>query len=239
MSHRFFLDSEIRDGRTILKGDQAHHAIHVMRSKVGDKLVLFDGKGTEHTALIIEAERKKLLLKLESSRATVRAIRRPITIAVALPKGDRQKFLVEKLVEVGVSRLVPLKTTRSVAVATNNVVERMNRHVVEASKQCGRNYLMSVDREHTVQQLISSTTRPAAGFVAHPTADQNITIADNDRSAAAIIAVGPEGGFTADELAEFADANWMNVKLGPTILRIETAAIVAAVLLGMNSEVDP
>ena len=135
MSHRFFLDSEIRDGRTILDGDQAHHAIHVMRSKVGDEVVLFDGKGTEHTALVVAAAKKMLHLEISSSRAIDRTVQREVTIAVALPKGDRQKFLVEKLVELGVSRLVPLKTTRSVAVATGNVIDRMNRHVIEASKQ--------------------------------------------------------------------------------------------------------
>jgi 16S rRNA (uracil1498-N3)-methyltransferase len=234
MSHRFFLDSEVRDGRTILDGDQAHHAIHVMRSKVGDEVVLFDGKGTEHTALVVAAAKKKLHLEITSSRAIDRTARREVTIAVALPKGDRQKFLVEKLVELGVSRLVPLKTTRSVAVATVNVIDRLNRHVIEASKQCGRNYLMSVDHEHTLQQLIGSTPPDVSRFVANPTGEIDITIADHNQSTAAIIAVGPEGGFTDRELQEFEAAEWKSVKLGPTILRIETAAIVAAVLLAMN-----
>ena len=97
---------------------------------------------------------------------------------------------------------------------------------------------MSVDREHTVQQLIGATSPDVSRFVANPTGEIDITIADDNQSTAATIAVGPEGGFTDRELQEFEAAEWKNVKLGPTILRIETAAIVAAVLLAM-SPADP
>lgn len=234
MSHRFFLDSEIREGLTTLEGDQAHHAIHVMRSKVGDEVVLFDGKGSEHDAIVVAVAKKKLHLEVSSSRAFERKRCRDISIAVALPKGDRQKFLVEKLVELGVSRLVPLKTNRSVAVASDNVVERMRRQVIEASKQCGRNYLMSIDDEHTVQQLIDSTSSDLSRFVANPNGAVDVSLADGQQTTAAIIAVGPEGGFTDREQQDFEKSEWKNVNLGPTILRIETAAFVAAVLLSRN-----
>lgn len=235
MSHRFFLDSEIREGRTKLAGDQAHHAIHVMRSKVGDEVVLFDGKGAEHNAVVVAVAKKTLQLEISSSRTFERSAKRHVTIAVALPKGDRQKFLVEKLVELGVGHLIPLKATRSVAVANGNVIERMRRHVIEASKQCGRNFLMSVDQEHAVQQLIDSTPPNVSRFVANPNGELDVSLADNKQATAAIIAVGPEGGFTDQEQQDFEKANWKNVKLGPTILRIETAAFVGAVLLSKNS----
>ena len=238
MSRRFFLNSEIRDGVIVLKADQAHHAIHVMRSKVGDKLVLFDGKGTEHTAVIIQVAKKELHLKIESS-TTLRGFNgRDITIAVALPKGDRQKFLVEKLVEVGVSYLVPLKTIRSVSVANDNVIERINRQVIEASKQCGRAYLMSVEPEHSVQDLIEGMNPHAVYYVADPRGEEELSVVDKDKSVGANIAIGPEGGFADEELVQFESAGWQNVRLGSTILRIETAAIAASILLGMGTNMD-
>ncbi len=238
MSRRFFLNSEIRDGHVVLKGDQAHHAVHVMRSKAGDKLILFDGKGTEHVTLIVEVAKKELLLKIESSKTLSDFAGRDITIAVALPKGDRQKFLVEKLVEVGVNRLVPLKTTRSVSVANANAIERINRQVIEASKQCGRTYLMSVEPEQSVKNLIDRMTSHAVYYVADPSSEQELSVVDQDKSTVANVVIGPEGGFTDEELAQLQSAGWQDVRLGSTILRIETAAIAASVLLGMGSSLD-
>ena len=231
MSHRFFLDAEIHDRKTTLEGDQAHHAIHVMRSKVGDKISLFDGKGTEHIAVIVEVGKKQLQLVVQQSAATVHQSQREFTIAVALPKGDRQKFLVEKLVELGAHRLIPLNTSRSVAVANEKVIERMNRHVIEASKQCGRNFLMTVEPESSILQLVATVSNADIRLVAEPYAQSNLIDSVSTKSQPAIIAIGPEGGFADEEHEMFQAAGWKNVCLSPMILRIETAALAAAVLL--------
>ncbi len=98
MSYRFFTRSTPNNGKIMLEGEQARHAIQVMRFNLGDKIVLFDGTGTEYEAVIDQVEKKRLWLCVENQRVVPRGIRANITLAVALPKGDRQKVLVEKLI---------------------------------------------------------------------------------------------------------------------------------------------
>ncbi len=236
MSQRFFLETKIKDGQTTLDGDQAHHVLHVMRFGIGDKIVLFDGHGKEHFAVIAETSKKQLSLSIETTLKSKPKVHRDITVAVALPKGDRQKFLVEKLVELGVRRLIPLKTERSVAVANDKVIERMSRQVIEASKQCGRNFLMSVSAPRTIKELLVTNFEHTIRLIADPYSNNHLATSISNKSPFVAIAIGPEGGFAEDESIAMAKAGWEPVKLGSSILRIETAAIAAAVLLGIGAE---
>ena len=260
MAHRFYLNSEISDGHAQLSGDQAHHALHVMRLRVGDELVLFDGRGWEHVARISAIQKQSLELEIKASQHVTAENRCSVFVAVALPKGDRQKFLIEKLVELNVTGLIPLKTSRSVSLVNDQVAKRLERNIIEASKQCERNVLMSLAPQHTLAQLIklatagpkewpglspaktvdggqssSATTDSACLFlVADPSADCHLMELIKNPApeiSAVIVAIGPEGGFSDDELIQFESQGWSKVGLGPTILRIETAAIVAAVLM--------
>lgn len=238
MSHRFFLDSVPTEGPLILEGDQAHHAIQVMRFRSGDEVVLFDGSGVEYRAVIDSVEKKRLCLSIVESISIQRSVTSQITLAVALPKGDRQKFLVEKLVELGVKRLVPLRATRSVAVASDKVIERLKKQVVEASKQCGRNTLMDIGNEQSLKQLgdscISNTTR----LIADPYQGLSISEVASGlpESASVVIAVGPEGGFDDEENALAHELGFEPMRLGPAILRVETAALAVAAIFGIGAE---
>jgi 16S rRNA (uracil1498-N3)-methyltransferase len=152
---------------------------------------------------------------------------RPLTLAVALPKGERQKWLVEKLTELGVARLVPLVADRGVAEATPAALERLRRGVIEACKQCGRSLLMEIGEPATLEDLAARHAE-CLRLVAHPdggaVAD---AVADAGRQPICA-AVGPEGGFTDDEIARAAGLGFHRVSLGPLILRVETAAIALA-----------
>ena len=128
-----------------------------MRYREGDRIVIFDGQGTEHDAEIEALTKKKLTARLVETRQVDRSLPRDISMIVALPKGDRQKFLIEKLVELGVTTLIPLSTRRSVAEVKPKVIDRIEKHIIEASKQCGRNYLMRVTLPRTVAQLCETT----------------------------------------------------------------------------------
>ncbi len=231
MSHRFFLDSEIVENRTSLIGDQAHHAIQVMRFKVGDELTLFDGLGSEHVAVIVGSAKKKLDLEIRSTTHQDPPAAN-LTIACAMPKGDRQKFLVEKLVELGTRRLIPLQTKRSVAVSNEKVIERLKKQVIEASKQSGRNYLMQIESQQTIDQLIQSTAEPCVRLVADPYSQTDLRSFRSQQLV--VIAIGPEGGFDDEEARQFDAAKWQAVRMGDNILRVETAAMTAAVLLGLG-----
>jgi 16S rRNA (uracil1498-N3)-methyltransferase len=207
-------------------GDEARHLVRVMRCRVGDEVVAFDGRGTSWRARVASIGRDEAVLDLGAAVVEAATRDAPLTLAVALPKGDRQKWLVEKLTELGVPRLVPLVTTRGVAEATPAAVERRGRSVIEACKQCGRDTLMAIAEPRTVAEVVAAH-RATGGIVV---ADRGgAPLAGFDRPVVAL--VGPEGGFTAEELAAVEAAGGRRVSLGPHVLRIETAAIALAARL--------
>jgi 16S rRNA (uracil1498-N3)-methyltransferase len=153
-----------------------------------------------------------------------------LTLAVALPKGDRQQFLVEKSVELGVARLIPLRTRHSVAEPVGSACRRLRRYVIEASKQCGRNRLLRIEEPMELIELLRgpnevNETRWLLEEESSRSAAQALPAAVPARLLAA---VGPEAGWT-DEEREAADAGqWTPISLGRRILRIETAALAIA-----------
>lgn len=229
MSERFFLSMPPRDGRAVLAGDEARHLARVMRCTVGDEVVVFDGRGTSWQARVASIGRDEVGLDLGEAVIASRSTRVPLTLAVALPKGERQKWLVEKLTELGVERLVPLATTRGVAEATPAAVERLSRGVIEACKQCGRDTVMTIGGPKSVAVIASDAAGGATLVVADRDGVPLETVASEGQPVVAL--VGPEGGFTAEELATIEAAGGRRVSLGPHVLRVETAAIALAARL--------
>lgn len=226
MSQRFFLDAPPRAGRAELSGDEARHLARVLRAKVGDTVSVFDGRGHAWVARVTTLGRDHAGLEL-GAMSEEPPPSRPLTLAVALPKGDRQKWMVEKLTELGCARLVPLVTTRGVAEATPGAVQRLARSVIEACKQCGRTTLLEIGPPLTVAEALAACDSAALPLVADPEgAPLGPVVAGHAGSILAL--VGPEGGFTADELALAAAAGARRVWLAPHVLRVETAAVALA-----------
>jgi len=207
-----------------------------MRYQVGNSIILFDGTGVEYHAVIEDLQKKKLMLRIEQTVAVPREIKTRLVLAVALPKGDRQKFLVEKLVELGVSRLIPLKTSRGVSVANAKVIQRLRKQVIEASKQCGRNTLLEIQEEQTIIQLADSVDSDQPRWIADPNHGTPIGSLASYPIDSILVAVGPEGGFDDQETQLARELGFQPVQLGPAILRIETAAIAVASILGVGRE---
>lgn len=246
VSQRFFFSSPITQKFVALAGDEGHHLARVMRAKPGDRIVLFDGGGAEFDAQVTSVGRTSVDLEVLERREVDRECSFAITLGVALPKGDRQRFLVEKAVELGVGRLVPLETRRGVAQPTASALERLERAVIEASKQCGRNRLMEVAEPVEAQQHFADAPSDTLRLLAHPggeplarvmrsgvffgpsSHDSQRLEGDAPRAVGIYLAVGPEGGFTDEEAAAATSANWRSVDLGPRIVRVETAALALA-----------
>ena len=205
-----------------------------MRAKVGDELILFDGQGGEFPARIAKIGRSEIELSVIERRNISRELPFRLVVGAALPKGDRQRWLVEKLVELGVSELVPLVTERSVAQPSGNTLERLRRAVIEASKQCGRNQLMAVGHATTFNSFLAEATESATKLIAHPPTPDEGATSWSTNAGAAIIAVGPEGGFTEEEIALANDHYWTNVSLGTRVLRTETAAVALASVIALQ-----
>ncbi len=228
MTHRFFVEAPIAADTVELTGPEARHAIQVMRLGPDDTLVLFDGSGAEYRARILSTSKHTVSCQVVSRHVVERELSRELILAAALPKGDRQRWLVEKAVELGVQRFIPLVTRRGVARPQSSTIRRLRRTVVEASKQCGRNLLMEVSPAVQLDsiELPATTLR----LLAHPS-EQPTSQLPNDHSSVCV-AVGPEGGFTSEEIESASRGGWQLVSLGPRILRTETAALVLAAWMG-------
>jgi 16S rRNA (uracil1498-N3)-methyltransferase len=230
MSDRYFVDNPISGDRVTLSGPEAHHLIHVMRAMPGTRVTLFDGGGDDFTAAVHRVGRNEVELSILSRASINRELPFELTLGVALPKGDRQKWLVEKAVELGVTRIVPLRTDRAVAQPVEQALARLRRAVIEASKQCGRNRLLRIDEPQSWPAFVAGAADSVCRLLAHPGAAANDQLASSIGSRAVIAAIGPEGGFTDDEVALAVSAGWQLVNLGPRILRVETAAILLAAM---------
>src|SRR5437762_14378864 len=144
MSERYYLDARLGLGEVVIAGPEAHHLATVCRARPGQVVCLFNGDGHEYRARVVAAERRRVTLDLFERASPQRELPFALEVAAPLPKGDRAQFLVEKLTELGVRAFVPLATRRSVVHAGEGKREKLQRYVIEASKQCGRNVLMQV-----------------------------------------------------------------------------------------------
>ena len=226
MSDRFFHDGQLGPGAVTLDGPEAHHLTAVRRFGPGDAVTLFNGDGREYPGRVVEVGKKRVLIHVAGAADPDRELGFPLHVAAALPKGDRGDFLIEKLTELGVTDFTPLATERGVVKAGDAKADKLRRAVIEASKQCGRNVFLRV---HPPARWLDWCGRQdGRRLIALPTADRGAGITPG----AATIAVGPEGGFSDAEVRAALAAGWEPVSLGPRVLRVETAAVAAAALLG-------
>lgn len=234
MSQRFFVETPIQGDVAELRSTEAQHALKVMRCRIGDQVTLFDDSGAEFPARISGHDRTTVQLDVLDRIAVDRELSCRLIMGVALPKGDRQRWLLEKAVELGVTKLVPLVTERGVAEPSAKALERLRRTVVEASKQCGRNRLMQVGQPLSVAAYCDSIDPNALRLLASPGGQPWTGLLAGARDVA--VAVGPEGGFTDDERQTALACQWSAVSLGRRILRIESAALALAATVAMMAE---
>lgn len=239
--HRFYVE-ELATTRMVIDDTEAHHAIKVLRLQVGTSIELFDGKGNVAIGTVESMTKRELVVTRQTPRFEPKDNFDRIQFAVSLPKGDRQRNTVEKLVELGVDRLTPLHTERSVAEIDHSNRERLIRYALESCKQCRRNRTMRVEETKNISQLRqflkSEDATAVDSWVLHP-AEQMMT----DHSGASLslryhanpakkllFIVGPEGGFTNSEVSLLLESGAGQLSLGDRILRVETAVSVAATL---------
>jgi 16S rRNA (uracil1498-N3)-methyltransferase len=228
MAERFYVNWDLGPGPVTLDGPEAHHLAVVCRLRPDDRVCLFNGDGREYPAVVRQTGKRRVVLEVTGVERPQREVGFRLEVAAPLPRGDRASFLVEKLTELGVTALTPLQTARSVVHPREAKLDRLQRHVIEASKQCGRNVLLQVRPLTDWAEFCRGADLPARRWLAHP----GKTPQTEGKGEDVVVAVGPEGGFTEEEVALARSAEWQVVGLGPRILRVETAAMVLAVLVG-------
>jgi 16S rRNA (uracil1498-N3)-methyltransferase len=222
MADRYYVNCPLQPGLVEVSGPEGRHLAAVCRVRVGDLVSLFNGDGHEYPAEVLEVARRSVTARILSTATPERELGYRLEVAAPTPKGDRAQFLVEKLTELGATHFVPLRSQRSVVHPHDAKLEKLQRYVIEASKQCGRNVLMQVQPVAEWQAYCPRTDLPPRRWLAHPGGDPLPEAVPQD----SVIAVGPEGGFTDEEVAAARNAGWRVVGLGPRMLRVETAALV-------------
>lgn len=224
---RLFIDQPLGlDAAPVIDGAAAHYLLGVMRLKVGDPLLLFDNRSGEWLATVADAGRKTLTVRIERQMHAIEQVP-DLWLCFAPVKKARLDWIIEKATELGVTRLQPVITERTIVERVKR--ERLEAQIVEACEQCGRTALPSLAEPVKLPQLLQSwPTDRALIFADEAGGTPMATIA---APAPAAILTGPEGGFTDRERALLLDCPAVRrVALGPRILRAETAAIAATAL---------
>jgi len=243
--HRFYLQPEawVDSGPQLGEAD-SHHCADVLRLEVGETVVIFDGLGKVAEAQLTGVHRRHCTLRIGPAHITP-ALCCAITLVQAIPKGKNMDLILQKGVELGASRIVPLLTSRTVvrmdgASDAERKRERWQQIALEACKQCGRNSVPLVAAPSTVEQFLKEVL-PTELFLLASLQPDARTIKEvlaewtNSRGGlpkGVTVMVGPEGDFTPEEIAMIKETGASSVTLGPTILRAETAALYCLSVLG-------
>jgi 16S rRNA (uracil1498-N3)-methyltransferase len=233
---RFYVDSALQAGASCtLPEDSAHHAVHVMRLREGDEAVLFNGRGGEYAARVASIQRLRISLDVLQHHAIERESPLRMALVQGVSSSDRMDYTVRKAVELGVASIHPVLATRSVARPKGERADSRRAHwqkvVISACEQCGRNKIPEVHPLTSVDDYLRES-RPDAfsSILLSPRSELALSKAVAGKSAF-VLAAGPEAGFDADEEAAFASAGFTPLKLGPRVLRTETAALAALAAL--------
>jgi 16S rRNA (uracil1498-N3)-methyltransferase len=242
---RFFVRTEpedLRNGRIIITGEDVKHIAGVLRARTGETLVLCDGAGTDYDAVIEEISKEKVITRITAARVNQTEPPLDITLLQGIPKGDKMDLIIQKCVELGVNRFIPVTTARSVVRfrdARDAAVKalRWRRIALEAAKQCDRGRIPVVEEPVGVEEALKLAG--GCGLKLLPYEEETdgslrSVLHDFVRSAAgnaAAIFIGPEGGFERSEAEEAVRSGFSSVKLGPRILRTETAGMAVTSIL--------
>ena len=227
---RVYVDAPLSSGMIVeLPRETASHLAKVLRARAGDEIVLFSGDGREYAAAIDNVRGSRVTAAVADGLHVDRESSLDVTLVQCVPRGDRMDFIVQKATELGVTRLVPVLSQRSVVRLDAGQAESKAAHwravAVSACEQCGRARLPIIDAPTPLTSYLGAPVPAVARFVLEPDQDGPAAPATLDGNVQ--IAVGPEGGFSADELEIFKLAGFSRLRLGPRILRTETAAITA------------
>ncbi len=244
---RVFVENALDPGSIVeLAKATGAHLAKVLRARSGDEVVLFNGDGREFSGLIETVRGSRVSASIGAARSIDRESPLQLTLVQCVPRGDRMDFIVQKATELGVSRIVPVLSQRSVVRLDSEHAAAKQAHwravAVSACEQCGRNRLPSVEAPQALLNYLGAAAPATADGVLRLVLEPErasrtqlgshaIGIESSPSATRAAIAIGPEGGFTPEELEAFDLSTFSRVALGPRVLRTETAAIAAIAVL--------
>ena len=230
---RIFTSRALDDNCTVeLEPEPSRHLAKALRAAVDDPLTVFDGLGGEYPARITAIGKKSVVIETGSKQAADTESPLTLHLGIGMSRGERMDWIVQKATELGITSLTPLVTARcGVRLAGERAAKKL-RHwqqiAISACEQCGRNRLPDIHPPQDVNGWLADTA-VERGFVLHHRAAANITGTAAPESAALL--VGPEGGLSTAEITAAEDAGYLPLRLGPRVLRTETAPLAAIAIL--------
>ena len=236
---KYFTEPEnIKDGFIEIFSDEAKHILNVMRMEIGDTLTICDGQSNDYLCRICETGKNCFKAKIEETTKSESEPKTKITLYQGLPKSDKMELIIQKCVEIGVCRIVPVITERAVVkiekgAKEDKKTERWQKIAESAAKQSGRGIIPAVERPMKFKDAIEEAVKNGEAIIPYENEkDRGLKeFVKNSKAENIGIFIGPEGGFDTKEI-EFAVENGvMSVTLGKRILRTETAGIVTSAIV--------
>lgn len=229
----------LQEGSFALDEESSHHLVKVLRAQAGEPLVIFDGRGREGQAVILEADRAAAIVEVSAIHAITRESPLNITVVQALCTGDKMDWVVQKSTELGASRIIPVAADRSVlkldAARSEKRLAHWNSIAQAASAQCGRTVVPQISLVMSFAAVVAEWKLlhgPKTGWLLDPFADANLSNAPMQGSITFMI--GPEAGWTDEEEQLARAAGFTGIRCGPRILRTETAAAAVLTAIAMK-----
>jgi len=227
---RFYTEQSLSPGQTVtLEETSSHHLLRVLRLKAGESLLLFNGDGKEYQAVLQESGRKQARVLVQNSRQPDRESKLHITLGQGISRGERMDFALQKSVELGVESITPLWTKRSQAPLNDQRLEKRLSHwrgvIRSACEQSGRVYLPILHNATKLPDWYSANRKQSLQLVLDPAA--SLQLSDLTPAREIRILIGPEGGLDSDEISMAEEIGFKRIRLGPRVLRTETAALAA------------
>jgi len=232
---RVHVDVELQTGRRLtVEGSAGNHISRVLRLRVGDALTLFNGQGGEYAGSIDEIRRDTVVVSILERRDVDRESPCQLTLAQGISRGERMDWVVQKATELGVWQIAPIFTERSIVQLDERQASRKLQHwrsiAIAACEQSGRNHVPQITQPVGLYELLEKRTSSGTALLLSPGAP--LRIADLASAGTQItVLIGPEGGLADVEQQAAVKAGFTPVRLGPRVLRTETAAVCALTLL--------
>ncbi|MFL1455104.1 16S rRNA (uracil(1498)-N(3))-methyltransferase [Marinobacter sp. GN3S48] len=230
---RIYTRSSLSEGgTTALDENAAQHVGRVLRMQPGQELLLFNGDGNDYPATITSASKKQVEVQVGAPAANATESSLDIVLGQTLSKGDRMDYAVQKAVEMGVSRIVPLTTERCDVKLKGDREEKRLRHwqsvAISAAEQCGRARVPEILPVMTLAEWFEHTADCNLRLVLHHRTEQSLD--SMNKPARVALMIGPEGGLSPEEITAAENSGFLPVAIGPRVLRTETAPVAAITL---------
>lgn len=234
---RYYINKPLSQAQNVvLDGDEFHHMVNVMRTRIGEQVELFCGDGNNYVAIVTDIQKKQALLAIQSVEKNLCEPTIKLDVYQALAKGDKLNLITQKITELGASGLVVFDSKFCDVKANTGKLDRLDSVSISASKQCGRSSVLNIQGVLNINQVCQNIANYDKFYVFYEAQEKDnfkhhLLKLQNENIKNIAIMIGAEGGFAPEEIEKLTNSGAIIVGLGKRILRTETASIIGTALV--------